>query len=116
MKKNAIVPFVLIMVLGIGLIFALSLIGNTESERAGGNGGDDPSVAMAPEEIYSSKCSQCHGGNYEGGAGPQLAGVGERLSPEEIRDVLVNGRGAMPKGLVSEANLDDMVEWLSNLK
>ncbi len=116
MKRNALVPFLMIMVFGIGLIFALSLIGNTDDRQASGGKNGGNSIALTPEEIYSQSCYQCHGENYEGGAGPELVGVGDRLSAEEIRDVLVNGRGIMQGGLVPEGNLDEMVDWLMTLK
>jgi cytochrome c550 len=41
--------------------------------------------------------------------------VGERLSNEELEDVVVNGRNAMPSGLVSPEQAGDMAEWLSGL-
>jgi len=114
MKRNALIPFALIMVFGIGLIFALSLIGMTSNEASGGNG--KTPVAMTPQEIYSQKCFQCHGDNFEGLSGPSLLGVGERLSAEEIREVVKNGKSLMPGGLVPDGNLDQMVEWLMTLK
>lgn len=116
MKRNAIVPYLLIMVFGIGLIFALSLIDNGGEQAGEGTeeqGGGD-TTAQSPEELYNSTCFTCHGQNYEGGAGPELAGVGERLSADEIKEVLINGRGAMPGGLASGIE-DEMTEWLISL-
>ncbi|MCU9613903.1 cytochrome c [Caldibacillus lycopersici] len=122
MKRNALVPYFLIMVLGICLVIALPLFDNgsgNEAEAGEENGGE--TVAQAPEDIYNSTCYTCHGSNYEGGAGPSLKGVGERLSADEIKDVLVNGRtgdmGTMPPGLIpDQANVDAMVEWLTTLE
>ena len=57
-----------------------------------------------PEDIYNQSCISCHGGNYEGGAGPELLGVDSRLSQEEVKEVLQNGKGIMPANLVAEAS------------
>ena len=48
--------------------------------------------------IYQSQCSICHGDNRAGQAPafPSLIGVGSRLTPEAISDVLRKGRGRMP--------------------
>ncbi|WP_033828393.1 cytochrome c550 [Bacillus andreraoultii] len=118
MKRNAVFPYLLIMVFGIGLIVALSIIGVNDSKEAGGEESKKESTAEAgsPEEIYAQNCISCHGENYEGAMGPELKNVGERLSADEIKDVLQNGRGAMPKGLVPAESIDAMTEWLSSLK
>ncbi|WAA11483.1 cytochrome c550 [Fervidibacillus halotolerans] len=119
MKKNAIYPYLIIMAFGIGLVFALSFIGLYEGEGQA-DGGDSTDgqgvVAQTPEEIYTNTCIACHGQNYEGASGPALINVGDRLSRDEIKDVLVNGRGIMPGGTVPEEQLDEMVDWLMNLK
>ena len=47
--------------------------------------------------------------------GPGLVGVGDRLSKEEIEDIVVNGKNAMPKGLVPADKAGEMAEWLSGL-
>lgn len=119
MKRNAIYPYLLIMVFGVGLVFALSLIGlSQEKEQAnGGNGtGGEQTVAQSPEEIYNQTCIGCHGQNYEGVSGPALIGVGERLSRDQIEEVLVNGRGIMPANTVPEESLEEMIDWLMSLK
>jgi Cytochrome c. len=117
MKRNALLPYLLIMVFGLGLIVALSFIGLSGNDEAGGGG---ETVAQSPEAIYQNSCMSCHGQNYEGAAGPALKGVGERLSPEDIKDVIVNGRDngsvKMPGGLVPADQVDAMVDWLVNLK
>ncbi|MBY6272672.1 MAG: cytochrome c [Caldibacillus debilis] len=118
MRHNAIVPYLLIMVFGIGLIFALSFMGlNQGTEKAGKeeNKGNE-TVATAPEDFYKQNCSSCHGDQYQGGVGPALKGVGSRLSEDEIKDVLKNGRGQMPAGLVPDNQLDAMAKWLMSLK
>ena len=52
---------------------------------------------------------------YEGqGAFPAL--VGTALSEDEVKDVLANGKGAMPAGLVPEENIDAMAAWVKSLE
>jgi len=120
MKWNAIMPFVVIMVVGVLAMFLLSFKGIGDSkdlvaELEGGGGEQTEEVAANPEEIYQQSCIGCHGEQYQGGAGPALKGVSDRLSKEEIADVVVNGRGAMPPGLVPAEKADEMADWLSGL-
>lgn len=125
MNKNPIIPFLLIMVLGFGVVFFMSIQGldNAEEvakeEEGGGEGGEgeEASGDFDPEAHYQSTCIGCHGDAYDGGGGgPSLLGVGERLELEEIKDVLVNGRGSMPAGQVPEENADAMAEWVAGLE
>lgn len=76
----------------------------------------EQTAAANPEEFYKQTCIACHGANYEGGVGPSLKGVGQRLSVDQIKDVLQNGRGNMPAGLVPAEKADEMAKWLSELK
>lgn len=124
MNRNPIIPFVLIMALGIGLVFFLSLEGlNNADEKAkeeghgemeGKEGEQASSGEFDPEAKYKESCISCHGGNYEGGAGPALKGT--KLSKDEIKETIKNGKGMMPAGLVEEGNLDAMADWIKSLK
>ncbi len=130
MQKNAIVPYILIMAFGIGLIFFLSLEGvNNEAEIAdehaaeengeaaegeGEEGGEEASGDFDPEATAQSNCISCHGSSYEGGVGPSL--VGTSLGQEEIEEILINGKGSMPGGLVPEENVTAMAEWVLSLE
>ncbi|MBA9025461.1 MULTISPECIES: cytochrome c550 [Bacillaceae] len=122
MKRNPVIPFILIMVLGIGLMFMLSFKGlgdakNIAKEKEGGGEKTGEQVAASPEELYKTKsCIGCHGGNYEGGVGPKLAGVGEHLSVDEVKDIIKNGKGPMPGGLIPEGSIDAMAEFIHGLK
>ena len=129
MQKNAIVPYILIMAFGIGLIFFLSLEGvNNEAEIAeeqateegggeaaeGEEGGETAEGEFDPEAHAQANCISCHGSSYEGGVGPSL--VGTELAQEDIEDILINGKGTMPGGLVPEANVAAMAEWVLSLE
>ncbi len=129
MQKNAIVPYILIMAFGIGLIFFLSLEGvNNETEIAeeqateegggeaaeGEEGGETAEGDFDPEAHAQANCISCHGSSYEGGVGPSLIGL--ELPQEEVEDVLINGKGTMPGGLVPEENVAAMAEWVLSLE
>lgn len=123
MTKNPIIPYILIMLFGIGLIFFLSVEGvkNSEeiaaTEEHGDEGGTEEgeTAEFDPEAVAQQKCISCHGSSYEGqGAFPSL--VGTELSEEEIADILANGKGAMPPGLVEASNIDAMAAWVKSLE
>ncbi|WP_026692871.1 cytochrome c550 [Peribacillus kribbensis] len=121
MNRNPIVPFIIIMVFGIGLMFMLSFMGLGNSkemakEKNGGGEKKTEQTAFNPEEVYKQSCSACHGEQYQGGAGPALKGVGQKLSHDQIKKQIVNGGGGMPGGLVDAANADKMAKWLESLK
>ncbi|MCF6093392.1 c-type cytochrome [Microaerobacter geothermalis] len=66
----------------------------------------------------TASCKGCHGQNLEGlkGDGPQLTNVGSRLSADEIRNILTNGKDEMPGGLVKGDDLEYLVQWLAEQK
>lgn len=123
MQKNPIVPFILIMAFGIGLIFFLSIQGVDKKEEiaAGheeGAAGEEEGATTEefdPEAVAQGKCISCHGGDLAGqGNFPSL--VDTKLSKEEIADVITNGKGSMPPGLVEEANVEAMADYILSLK
>lgn len=121
MNRNPLIPFAIIAVLGIILMFVFSFkgIGDHKNLASGGEKEEKTeNVANAsPEELYQKQgCISCHGQNYEGGAGPALSDIGKKVSLDEIKDTLKNGRGAMPAGLVPDEKIDEMAEWVSKLK
>ena len=122
MNRNPVMPFIIIMVFGIGLMFLLSFKGlgdakDLAKEKEGGEKTEETESASAsPEDIYKQNCISCHGDAYQGGVGPALKGVGDRLSVDEVKDVITNGRGAMPPGLVEEQKVDAMAEYIHGLK
>ncbi|WP_042355024.1 cytochrome c550 [Bacillus rubiinfantis] len=121
MKRNPVVPFILVMVFGIVLMFILSFKGLSDmkevaKENGEGKGAEKTEeVATNPEDIYKSTCISCHGDQYQGAVGPSLKGTG--LSKDEVKDILVNGKGTgMPGGLLKGDQVDIMAEWVSKLK
>jgi cytochrome c551 len=96
----------------------------------GGDGGDDngaednagqedgTTTASAAEDVYEANCAACHGADLSGGAGPELSAVGANLSVDELKDVIANGRGGMPKfsGKLSDDEIQELSEWLAAKK
>lgn len=106
---------------------AVVLFGSALMLTACGGGGDDTDTKTkteAPKQeeaagktVMDQKgCLACHGQNLEGGVGVALTDVGSRLSEDEIREVIVNGRGAMPKQNVEGEELDEIVNYLLEQK
>lgn len=122
MKKNPIVPYLLIIAFGLGLIFYMSLIGvdkkqEAKNEDAKTEQGDKGSESETdPKEITSAKCISCHGDDLKGAIGPSLHGTG--LSEDEAKDIIVNGKGGdMPAGLLTdEKELDAVAKYIADLK
>ncbi|MDH3227154.1 MAG: cytochrome c [Thermoleophilia bacterium] len=87
-----------------------------EEGGEGGGGGDDAAVADGEAAFVASGCSGCHleNGRAGGGVGPQIAGSG--VTEEGIRTIVANGRGAMPPGLASDTDLDNIVAYLLSLQ
>ena len=78
----------------------------------------DPRIRGA-ETFATYKCARCHTIRHTGGVkGPDLSGVGRRLSDEQIRAQIQNGGKQMPSfGDVLEASeTDDLVAYLHSLR
>ncbi|TDB67312.1 pyrroloquinoline quinone-dependent dehydrogenase [Arundinibacter roseus] len=72
------------------------------------------------KELYSRYCSACHGNERQGnhdGSYPSLVGIGSRLSPQAIRQVLEQGKGMMPSfSHISEQEKKAILDFLSDKK
>ncbi len=69
----------------------------------------------SPKSIYFNQCGVCHGEKLAGSppAIPSLAGIGDRLTPQQIESTIKSGKGRMP-GFpnLSEDQLFALVEFL----
>lgn len=110
----------LAVIFGAGLMLAACGGGNdnaNDTDTTTDTGTTTETASVDAEKIVNSKCISCHGGNLEGqGNFPALNDVGSRLSEEEILDVLENGKGAMPAGLVTGEEAQAVAEWLAAKK
>src|SRR5699024_5861133 len=92
---------------------------NTESDNDNNDDESDnreDASADDSDEIVQSTCATCHGDDLSGDTGPDLTKVGDELSEDEIHDVIDNGKGAMPPGLVEGEEADKLAKWLSEMK
>lgn len=78
---------------------------------------DDPAPLTPPsegEKVYQSICVACHGADRMGiGHAPPLRGVRHRLSEDEIRTILKNGRNGMPAlPFLSEEQIRPLLDFI----
>lgn len=103
------------MFLGVSLaLAACGGGGDNAGNNNGNNGGGD--TAASAEQIYKQNCASCHGQDLSGGVGPNLQKVGSKYSKEQIKEIIVNGRGAMPAGIIKGEDADKVAEWLASKK
>lgn len=66
-----------------------------------------PSVEQG-QMIVQSRCAGCHSMGTDAVFGPGLQGVGSRMSPEEISQILHEGKGQMPAPTSMGLTEDDL--------
>lgn len=89
----------------------------TNNGDTGADSGNGDAVAADAEAIYAQSCVGCHAADLTGNLGPNsdISAVGSRLSEEEIRNVISNGRGGMPafQNQLSAEEIDALSAWLA---
>jgi cytochrome c551 len=67
--------------------------------------------------IYSANCAVCHGADGSGGVGPDLRGIGQMHTVDELIQVITNGRGAMPawRDRLSAAQIRAVATYVSQI-
>lgn len=113
MRNNPLIPYLLIMAFGIGLIFFMSFGGAADKNSAEGENTGE-TVELSGEEIAQKNCISCHGGDLKGtGMAPSVVG----LDAEHIKDFALNGstNGAMPAILKTEAEAQAVADYISGL-
>ena len=113
MKRNAAAPYYIIGILGILAMIIMGGVGMAQMNNAEGEGEESAETTdLAPEDIYSNNCMSCHGGELEGGMGPDLTSVGDRYDASEIVEIIQNGKGQMPAINLDQSNAEKLAEWL----
>ncbi|WP_017548834.1 c-type cytochrome [Salinicoccus carnicancri] len=126
MNRNPVIPFILIIFLGIGLVFLLSSQGATSdqdeeeqasSEEGGSEEGGEEGASSGDfdaEGFARDNCASCHGQDFSGGMGPALAGTS--LAEEEFTTVVREGRGQMPsfsQDQIADEDLTALYEFMA---
>lgn len=118
----------LLLALGLGTTLALAACGgsddssssNSSSTKEESTMNDDSSkteTAVDAEKIFANNCASCHGNNLEGNVGPNLTKVGSKYSSEEIQEIIKNGKGQMPAGILKEdEEIVAVADWLADKK
>lgn len=66
------------------------------------------------ETVYQQKCASCHGAAGKGGGiGPPLAGA--TLAPARVKAQIDLGSGAMPGGLVTGGEEEDVLAYVVSI-
>ncbi len=103
-----------------GLVLTACGGGDDEASKDSSNSGSNSGTETAsadPEKITQQKCITCHGNNLEGqGNFPALNDVGSRYSEEEILEIILNGKGAMPPGIIKGGDAEAVAAWLAEKK
>lgn len=89
----------------------------TGDETATEPAGEEPQGDVAAgEAFFAATCTGCHmdNGKAAGGIGPQLAGLG--LTADFVKETVTNGKGAMPPGLASGADLDNVAAYVVSIQ
>lgn len=76
---------------------------------------------LTSNPIFQKNCAKCHGKTAEGRhfGGPSLvAGKSAALSEEELRNLVANGKGRMPKyaGKLSQEEIDTLVRQIKEAR
>ena len=112
MKNNPLIPYVLIMAFGIGLIFFMSLEGAGNKDEAHGDEGG--ATEEIDGEAIAQSCIGCHGGDLGGqGNAPALTGG---LDAAHVKEVVMNGQGAMPGVIKNEAEAQAVADYIAGLE
>ncbi|EFI69575.1 cytochrome c [Lysinibacillus sp. HST-98] len=121
MKNNPVVPYILILAFGIGLIFFMSLQGadnkkEIAAEHEGGGETTETTDANAGGDgaALVQSCIGCHGGDLTGGMGPNLHGLDEA----RIVEVLTKGIEGTPMqpNMKTEEEAKAIAEYISTLE
>ena len=84
---------------------------NNNGEATENNAGD--ADLDNGEEVYKQNCASCHGDDLSGEVGPALDKVGADHSVDDIKNIIENGQGSMPAGIVSGDDENDVANWLA---
>ncbi|MDY0405550.1 cytochrome c [Virgibacillus sp. 179-BFC.A HS] len=127
MKKNPVVPYAIIAIIGILAVIVLSTagVGQRQDIQKADKGGEkteqqakkDEGGSQDPNDIFQANCAACHGADLTGQVGPNLTKIGAELSADDIVKIIHNGKGNMPaQSQVGDDEAKTLAKWLSEKK
>lgn len=89
--------------------------GGGSGAAAGGAAGGAAGDVAAGKVAFEANCQGCHpAGGTQAGVGPQLSA--SKKDAAQVKMQIMNGKGAMPGGLVSGADLDNVVAYVMSIE
>ena len=89
--------------------------GGVASAPEGGTSDASSGDVAAGKTVFEANCQGCHpAGGMQAGVGPQLSTT--KMDAAQIKTQIVNGKGAMPGGLATGADLDNGVAYVVSIK
>lgn len=98
----------------LALIFGSALV---LAACGGGNKDESASTQSEGEKLVKTSCATCHGGNLQGvGNTPALDKIGAKYTEEQILNIILNGKGNMPPGMLKGEQAELAAAWLAEQK
>jgi len=85
------------------------------SARSAGDPYASGDAAEGAKLVQSSGCEGCHGARFVGGLGPKLVGIEKSQTADQIADKIKNPKAPMPNFGFDDAQLANVVAYLSSL-
>lgn len=98
------------------MIFTLSMLLVSACSKQDTPASNSSASFSDGELLYKKSCIACHGNNLEGGVGPKLQKIGSKLSVDQIKNQIINGRGSMPAGILKDDDAQKVAVWLAEHK
>jgi mono/diheme cytochrome c family protein len=97
----------------VGLVCLLAACGKKQAAPESG-----APTARPARSVYEQYCTRCHGVNGREGIGGAANLAESRLEVAQIRQVVANGKGAMPSfsAMLSSAEADSLAQFVKYLQ
>jgi len=82
------------------------------------SGSEEEANSTIPEgqRLYTKSCAMCHGKDLKNGSAPQLDQVGTKYTSEQIEQIILEGKGKMPKEILTGEDAKTVADWLAQQK
>ncbi|WP_257143996.1 cytochrome c551 [Bacillus sp. AFS002410] len=100
-----------------GMLLTMAACGsNNNNNTSDTKDSSEPASVANGEKFFKQTCASCHGGNLEGIIGPSLKKVGAKYSEKDIENIIHDGRGSMPSGVLKGNEAKSVAMWLATKK